>query len=99
MTTKIEEVILIAAREGTYTVYVFQNIETKAYIMCTRLPDWRVPSININDTGFLEYQIVQAGDEYFDINTQKFIKYNYSNVYFINFIQKQEILLNNEIIL
>lgn len=95
----IEEVKLLAVREGTYTVYVFQNIETKYYIMCTRLPNWQVPSITIGDIGFLEYNSVKAGETYYNPQTQKDETYNYTNVYFINFIHRTDILQNNEIIL
>lgn len=90
---------LITFREGTYTQYVFQNVDTKEYILCTRLPNWLVPELNLGDTGFLEYHEVNAGEEYFDPQQQKLVFYNYSNVYFINFVLKTDILQNNEIIL
>jgi hypothetical protein len=91
---------LMATRLNTYSMYVFKNLDTpNSYIMCTRLPNWQVPEINIGDAGFLEYQHVKAGEEYFDITTEKMIKYLYTNIYFINFVQKTDILQNNEIIL
>lgn len=90
---------LLALREGTYTMYVFQNLDTNAYIMCTRLPNWQVPEIKLGDAGFLEYQYVTAGEEYFDPAQEKMIRYLYTNVYFINFVQKTDIFENNEIIL
>lgn len=90
---------LLAVREGTYSTYVFQNLDDNTYIMCTRLPNWQVPEIQLGDIGFLEYQFVKSGEEYFDIATQATKYYLYSNVYFINFIQKTDILQNNEIIL
>lgn len=94
----IKEVKLLAVREGNYTTYVFQTLDTKEYIMCTRLPNWKVPEIQIGDEGFLQYQVVQAGEEYFSIAEQKNIRYNYSNIYFNNFILKTEIINNKEII-
>lgn len=94
----IKEVKLLAVREGNYTTYVFQTLDTKEYIMCTRLPNWKVPEIQIGDEGFLQYQVVQAGEEYFSIVEQKNIRYNYSNIYFNNFILKTEIINNKEII-
>lgn len=95
----IEEVELLAIREGEYTMYVFQNIETQKYIMCTRLPNWQVPEVNIGDIGFLEYQIVKAGESYYNPGTEISVLYKYSNVYFINFVLRNKILNNNEIIL
>ncbi len=94
----IREVELLAVREGLYTNYVFQTIDTKEYIMCTKLPNWKVPEISIGDNGFLQYQIVQAGEEYFNVGTQSMVKYNYSNIYFNNFILKTENINKNNII-
>jgi hypothetical protein len=99
MVNNIAHVKLLAIRDGTYTMYVFQNLDTMAYIMCTRLPNWQVPEIQIGDSGFLEYQFVEAGQEYFDATQEKMIRYLYTNVYFINFVQRTDILNNNEIIL
>lgn len=99
MVTTIVHVKLLAIRLGVYTQYVFQNLDNKTYIMCTRLPNWQVPEIQVGDIGFLEYQEVKAGEQYFDPVQQQLVHYNYSNVYFINFIQKTDILQNNEIIL
>lgn len=99
MVTTVAYVQLLAIRDGTYLMYVFQNLDTQAYIMCTRLPNWQVPEIQIGDAGFLEYQYVEAGQEYFDIAQEKMVKYLYTNVYFINFVQKTDILKNQEIIL
>jgi len=99
MVNNIKEVKLLAIREGVYTCYVFQILNKDEYIMCTKLPNWQVPTINIGDIGYLDYQIVKAGDEYFDPKTEKHMTYLYSNIYFINFIHKNEILNNNEIIL
>lgn len=99
MVNNVDYVKLLAIREGNYTMYVFQKLDIDTYIMCTRLPNWQVPEIQIGDTGFLEYQNVIAGEEYFDIVQEKMIRYLYSNIYFINFVQKIDILKNNEIIL
>jgi len=100
MVERIEEVQLVACRESNYTMYVFKKINSSEFIMCTRLPNWQVPDIKMLDVGFLQYHIVKAGDVYFDPKLETTTKYNYSNVYFINFILKTEVLqTNNEIIL
>lgn len=100
MVELIDEVILMAVREGNYTMYVFKSMVTNKFIMCTRMPNWQVPSINIHDVGFLQYKIVKSGDEYFNPTLGTTVKYLYSNVYFMNFIIKSTILQNNnEIIL
>lgn len=89
---------LIAAKLDVYSIYVFQNLETLEYIMCTKLPNWQTLFINIGDIGFVEIQTVKAGEEYFNLETQTVSKYQYSNVYFINFILEPNIN-NNQIIL
>lgn len=98
MVELIKEVELLAIREAVYTMYVFKELNSEEYIMCTRLPNWRVPEINIGDIGFLQYQDVKAGDEYVTPSGQR-ILYRYSNVYFINFVVKSDIVRNKEIIL
>ena len=98
MVDLIKEVELLAIRQGTYTMYVFKSIETEEYIMCTRLPNWQVPEINVGDRGFLNYQKVNAGDEYVTPGGERIV-YRYSNVYFINFVNKSDIVKNKEIIL
>ena len=59
--------------------------------MCTRLPNWQTPNIEIGEEGFLQYQIVKAGDIYFNPHSQVTSSYNYSNVYFNNFVKKSEV--------
>lgn len=96
---QIIEAKLCALRESKYTVYVFQDVINEEYIMCTRLPNWNIPKINIGDIGFLQYQIVKSGDEYFNPSTGETDKFNYSNIYFNNFILKSDVVNNQELIL
>lgn len=99
MVDRVEEVKLLAIRDGAYTVYVFQNAETKALIMCTRPPNWQTDDVSVGEEGFLKYQVVKAGEEYYDPTTDTSIKYRYTNTYFINFVRKSEISKENNIIL
>ena len=95
----IEEVELIAIRESTYTMYVFKKLKESGYIMCTRMPNWQTPNISIGDKGFLNYQIVKAGETYYNPDREENIKYKYSNVYYINFVAKSEIEKQESIII
>ena len=79
-------------------MYVFKNLENNSYIMCTRLPSWQVPNVEIGDEGFVKYQSVNAGEKYYDPDTQESGTYKYSNVYFLNFVKKSDITNNNIII-
>lgn len=98
VTEYIKKVKLIAIRDGHYTVYVFQEVDTSEYIMCTRLPNWQVPDVELGTIGFLQYQIVNAGDEYITPMGEK-IYYKYANSYFINFVNNLDVIKNNEITL
>lgn len=95
----VSEVKLLASKEGTYTVYVFQEISSNKLIMCTKLPNWNIPSIPIGAKGFLEYKIVKAGELYYNPTEDRHNKYKYSNIYFHNFVLKTDIVENNNIIL
>lgn len=86
-------------RESVYSMYVFKSLEEDKYIMCTRLPNWQVPDVTVGEEGFLQYQIVKAGEKYYDPDTERAEKYRYSNIYFINFIKKSDIVDNNSIII
>lgn len=94
----VKHVKLIAIRNNRYTIYVFKELDNDEFIMCTRLPNWQTPKIDLGDKGFLQYQIVEAGDKYITPNGEK-IFYQYSNCYFINFVNEIDVVKNNEITL
>ena len=62
--------------------------ETK-YITATKLPNWDNREISIGDIGFLEYENVSAGQEYYNPHQEIKIMYKYDNSYFFNFIPEQ----------
>ena len=90
---------LIAIKDSQYTIYVFKNLETNSYLMCTKLPNWQTPDINVGDKGFVLIEQVKAGQEYFNIQTQENSKYQYTNIYFKNFIKESVKIQNSEIII
>ena len=45
----IKAKLLALKEDQNYITYVFQNLCDNSYIMCTRLPNWESPVININD--------------------------------------------------
>lgn len=95
----IEEVELVAIRPANYTMYVFKKLNLDEYIMCTRLPNWQVPDVEIGDKGFLQYSIVEAGEVYYDPNTEIERRYQYSNIYFNNFVKRSEVVKKESIII
>jgi hypothetical protein len=79
-------------------MYVFKNLENNEYVMCTRLPNWQVPNIELGDEGFLQIEKAVAGQQYFNPTTQETRTYQYSNIYFLNFVKKTDINNDNIII-
>lgn len=87
---------LVASEDDSmgYITYVFECLEPEIkieskYIMCTRFPNWDHRKIEIGEIGFLSFFEIKAGiSMWFDGN--KMIPYNYNNIQFIKFIEKQE---------
>ena len=98
MVEYVKEVEVLASREGPYSVYVFKDILSEVYLLCTRLPNWQIPQLSVGMKGFLQYQIVKSGDIYITPNGDKEV-YRYSNAYIVNFINKSDVVKNKEIIL
>ena len=78
-----------------YHTLVFKNLENNcpfghAYVMTTVSPNWQSKIPEINDVGYLTYEEVTAGDNYYSRSTQTIMKYNYSNIYFIKFVKEQD---------
>lgn len=80
---------------GGYINYVFLNIDSKdifdKYLMCTRFPNWESPFINLGDTGYVKYREVFGGvDEWYDKTKEVFVKYNYTDIHFLDFVYDKE---------
>lgn len=89
---------LLAKQAGAYTVYVFYDVELYKYIMCTRLPNWEGSDIELDEVGYLSYKTVKAGEKYYNRNTGMHLTYNYSQIYFENFIRLPKIQQENIIL-
>lgn len=62
--------------------------------MTTRWPNWQHKHLELGEIGYLTYKEVVAGvDTWYDGDT--FIPYNYSNIIFIKFIEKEEKIDNS----
>ena len=76
--------------DAQYTIYVFKNLDTNEYYMCTRLPNWETPPIQIGEKGFVHYKIVIAGkDTWYDKINNVHIPYNYDGYHFVNFVREK----------
>ena len=99
MLSLIRNVKLLAKREDNYTVYVFQDLDNSEFIMCTRLPHWQTPDINVGAEGYLHYNMVTAGETYYHPDTNTHVKYNYTNSYYVNFVNRSDKINNDGIII
>lgn len=87
---------LVAKQEGTYTRYVFQNLDEPdnswdRYIAVTRCPNWECfVEMKLGIEGYLTFEPVEAGSQYFDSHAEEYNFYKYSGIYFINFVEKPQ---------
>jgi hypothetical protein len=85
--------------EGAYTQYVFQDMITLSYIMCTRCPNWQTNEVNLLEDGFLEYHEVRGGiDTYFDAVMQIRKTYQDTATYFLNFVPITKVLKDGYVV-
>lgn len=87
---------LLAGREemGDYTKYVFQNIDTGEYILCTKFPNWDSPPIKLGAVGYLKYKEIIAGKEtWYDPVNNIFVPYRFDSDQFIDFVEKQVVTI------
>lgn len=99
------KVRLLAKRQGTYTVYVFQNLDyendgiSKRYIMCTKCPNWNCDELDLYQEGFIKYHSVRAYvDTWVKQNTGERFYYKYSANYFIDFVPLTHVIDGNRVI-
>lgn len=89
---------LLANKKGNYSLYVFLDLDSKEYIMCTLLPNWDLDELCINDTGYLNVDIISPGDSY--INSFGNIeKYKYPNIYIKTFVKENKDINDHKIVL
>ena len=88
----IKAKLLALKEDQKYIIYVFQNLDDNSYVMCTRLPNWESPVININDIGYLNYKEVIGGEsEWYHKETKK----NISTVLIILILLISFLMLKN----
>jgi hypothetical protein len=93
MTVKTIKAKLITKKEepGDYTVLVFHDLDVNRYLMCTKLPQWNTKAPDIDEIGFLQYREFIAGqDTWFNSATGGQIPFNYTGLYFWDFVVKQK---------
>lgn len=88
---------IVAKRDGQYTRIVFEDLNREPtddlkYVTVVLLPNWNYgETLNIGETGYLQFESVSAGvTKWFDREIKDFKVYNYDANYFINFIKQKE---------
>lgn len=92
--SKCVRVVLTAKKYSDgYLIYVFRNLDTMEFIMCSQCPNWNCKEVELMQEGFLEYRFVKAGkDTYFDKVSGKHLYYNYTAHYFQDFVPITHVL-------
>ena len=86
-----------AIQAGFYTNIVVEDLTREwtdpyKFITVVRCPNWECPeSINIDDVGYLCYQPVREGEQWYNSQTKEFDVYKYTNMYFMNFIRETDV--------
>jgi hypothetical protein len=91
----VTRVKLLAKKDALYSLYVFKNLEDNSIFMCTKLPNWILPFIEIGDIGFVKTNQVKAGELYYDPSDDSYKPYKYSNIYMTNYIIETDISNSN----
>lgn len=86
---------VIVKSTGFFTNIIFKNLDEPEegwyrYVTVTIPPGWNVVDLKKGDVGYITYEPVTAGDEYYCSQEKKFKKYEYSNYYFVKFVKGQE---------
>jgi hypothetical protein len=77
---------LVAYKEELgYVTYVFKDLDTEEYVMCTKFPKWNSEPIGIGDCGYIEYKEIIAGKDTW-YNGSEQIPYIYEGCQFIKFV-------------
>lgn len=80
--------LLAGRRElGGYVKYVFKNLDTGKYILCTKFPNWNSELIKLGTIGYLKYEKISAGELYPIRNDR--VPYKYTIDKFISFEEEK----------
>ena len=80
--------LLAGKRElGGYVKYVFQDLDTKKYILSTKFPNWNSDPIKLDTIGYLKYEKISAGELYPIRNDR--VPYKYTIDKFISFEEEK----------
>ena len=94
----IHRVKVLAKREDQYSLFVFKDLESNELIMCTKLPNWNMPNLEVGEIGFIKLEKVSAGENFYNPDDGSEGTYRYNNVYLHNFVRESDIMESNIIL-
>jgi hypothetical protein len=86
-------------KDGAYTKYTFEDLyftdNKYRFMTMTKCPNWHGQDITPLQEGYVTYKYVEAGkDTYYDTRDQTYKQYNYTAIYFIDFVPITHVLNN-----
>lgn len=98
ISTCIKAQLMAKSESEGYTKYVFQDLVTMKFIMCTRCPNWN-GSVELLQEGYLSYMFVQAGkDTWYSNRDNKYYAYQHTANYFQDFVPITHVLSNGFVV-
>lgn len=74
--------------KGTYSKMVIQDLESLEYVMLTVFPNWQGEIPSKNQIGYIEFEFVEAGTEYYNKDLKIYETYSNTHLIFKTFIQE-----------
>lgn len=92
---------VVAYREAQYSKLVIESFDEPVtsvfkYIMMTICPNWQGIIPKLGNSGYFEYEEVQAGEPYYNRETGEISSYQFPDNYFINFIEDSTITITQK---
>lgn len=89
--------------DSAYVKYVFEDTcftnPSYRFITMTRCPNWHGQDITPMQDGYVTYKYVEAGkDTYYCVTDQTFKQYNYTAIYFQEFVPITHVLRNGYVV-
>ena len=85
--------------EGAYTVYVFEDLTTHDFIMCSKCPNWNGEDPVMLQEGFMQFKHVKGGkDTYFEASSGTHKCYQFTATYFQSFVPITHVLVDGFVV-
>lgn len=91
-----------AIQKSQYTLVIAEDLNRSfeddlKYVAVTLLPNWQQKAFDVDDEGYLTFESVDAGEKFFNRETNEHEIYRFTANYFHSFVPKQEKIMISEI--